>query len=115
LSQEFFHVKFSDLALMTRERIRWQLGWNHERAEMITSAIFVELLKTTRDIGAVPVFVYLPVLKDIEDLQDGLTHLFRERSLERSCENKFPAVASLNAVIKPVRGAKTLGRFTQDS
>src|SRR5260370_21656107 len=44
-----------------------------------------------------------------------LTHLIRERSLERSRENKFPAVASLNAVIKPVRERKTLGRFTQDS
>jgi len=86
LSQEFFHLKFFDLALMTRERIRWQLGWNHERAEVIASAIFDELLRTTRDIGALPVFVYLPVIKEIEDSQDGLTQ--HEEFLSRYCRQR---------------------------
>jgi len=72
LAREPYRLKCLDLAVMLRERIR-ALGRSEKRAREISSSIFDELVKTVRSNGAVPVFVYMPVLNEIIDPREGLT------------------------------------------
>lgn len=78
-----FRLKILDLVVMARERIRWVSGRNQQRAEEVAAAILDELIKTTRLGRAVPVFVYLPVLQEITDPEEGLTQ--HEEFLARYC------------------------------
>ncbi len=86
LAWEPFRLKILDLAVMAQERVRWVSGRNQRRAEEVTAAIFDELIKTTREGGAVPVFVYLPVLQEIADPEEGLTQ--NEDFLARYCRDR---------------------------
>lgn len=72
LAREPYRLKSLDLAVMLRERVGTYLGWNQNEAMEVTSSILDELVKTTRQHGAVPVFVYLPVWDQIYDLREAM-------------------------------------------
>jgi hypothetical protein len=95
LAWEPYRPKIFDLVVMAREKARWMLGWNQWRTDAITSAILDELVKTTRENGAVPVFVYLPVLQEIVNSQVGLTP--DEQFLDRYCQEKVVACLFLRS------------------
>jgi hypothetical protein len=61
-------AKALDLLVILREKVRWILGENETEARDLTRALLGEIIATTRSIGAVPVFVYLPVYEEIEPL-----------------------------------------------
>jgi len=86
LAREPYQLKCLDLAVMLRERVRVALGWNEKRAREISSSIFDELVKTVRNNGAVPVFVYMPVLNQIIDPREGLT--VNEEFLDSYCHRR---------------------------
>lgn len=96
LSRELYRPKIFDLAVMMRERVRSMLGWTQRKAELITSAIFDELVKTIRENGAVPVFVYMPVLQEIVNPQEGFTP--DEQFLDQYCQERGVACLFLRPV-----------------
>lgn len=67
LSNERYRSKLLDAGVMLLEKIRWNLGWNEDRAQERTAAILTEFAKTVHLMGATPVFVYLPVLKELDN------------------------------------------------
>lgn len=73
LAREPYRLKCLDLAMMLREQVDVVMGWNEKRAREISTSIFDELVKTARNNGAAPVFVYMPVLHQISDPREGLT------------------------------------------
>ena len=73
MAREPYRLKSLDMAVMLRERVGSYIGSNQKQARQITSAILDELVKTTREHGAVPVFVYFPVWDQIYDLREGMT------------------------------------------
>jgi len=85
LAREPYQLKCLDLAVMLRETVRVILG-NKKSAHEISSAIFDELVKTVRNNGAVPVFVYMPVLHQIIDPREGLTT--DEEFLDSYCQRR---------------------------
>jgi hypothetical protein len=60
LEQEIYRSRFFDVLYMLYEKIMWKSGVNAAKMEELTAAILDEIAKTSRDIGATPVFVYLP-------------------------------------------------------
>jgi hypothetical protein len=50
------------------QKIRKKAGIKQKEAEKITTAILDEMVKEIRHIGATPVFVYLPVYVELENL-----------------------------------------------
>jgi hypothetical protein len=66
LAHEPYRSKALDLLVILREKLRWSLGKNETEARDLTRALLDEIIATTRSIGAVPVFVYLPVGEEIE-------------------------------------------------
>ena len=68
LAQEPYRLKSFDLLEMLREKLRWSTGKNETQARNLTHSILDEIIATTRGIGAVPVFVYLPVYEEITPL-----------------------------------------------
>jgi len=75
-----------DLGVILLSRLRAKLGLDRKKAETITVALFDELVKVTRAIGAVPVFVYFPVLDEIANRDPGMTP--NERFLHFYCERR---------------------------
>jgi len=65
LAEESWRPKSLDILLMLREKIRWRLGENEAEARGVTRWLLGEIAGTARGIGAVPVFVYLPVNDEI--------------------------------------------------
>jgi len=86
LDREVYRSKALDLGVMLLSRLRAKLGLDRKRAETITIALFDELVKVTRSIGAVPVFVYFPVLDEIANRHPGMTA--NERFLLSYCERR---------------------------
>lgn len=68
LAREPYRLKSFDLMEIVREKLRWALGKNETEAQELTRPLFDEIIAATRSIGAVPVFVYLPVYEEIEPL-----------------------------------------------
>jgi len=92
LDQEIHRSKTYDIAVMLFERVRWKVGWNHTRARALARGIFDELVATTRQHQAVPVFVYLPVLTEIANTQLGMTadeRFLHDYCLERRIDCLF--------------------------
>ncbi len=106
MAWEPYRPKIFDLVVMARERVRSMVGWNQRRTEAITSAIFDELVKTTRENGAVPVFVYLPVLQETVNPQEGFTP--DEQFLNQYCQERGMACLFLRRVFleQVKKGAK---------
>jgi hypothetical protein len=68
LARESYRLKSFDLIEIVREKLRWALGKNETEAQELTRPLLDEIIAATRSIGAVPVFVYLPVYEEIEPL-----------------------------------------------
>jgi hypothetical protein len=68
LAREPYRLKSFDLMEIVREKLRWALGKNETEAQELTRPLLDEIIAATRSIGAVPVFVYLPVYEEIEPL-----------------------------------------------
>jgi len=86
LDREVYRSKALDLGVILLSRLRAKLGLDRKKAETITVALFDELVKVTRAIGAVPVFVYFPVLDEIANRDPGMTP--NESFLHFYCERR---------------------------
>jgi len=67
LAREPYRSRAIDLAVILREKIYWSSGVNERKARELTARILNEMIATTRSIGAVPVFVYMPVYEEVSD------------------------------------------------
>jgi hypothetical protein len=94
LASEPYRPKSLDMLLIMKEKLRWALGKNEADAQEATERLLHELIKTTRSIGAVPVFVYLPVNEEIEPFREfGITTnspavTVREQYLHGICDKE---------------------------
>lgn len=81
LKQEFFRLKIVDVLTMLHQKILWKSGVNAKKMEELTAAILAEIAATSTEIGATPVFVYLPDEVDDRALpgQNYLLDYCRER------------------------------------
>jgi hypothetical protein len=66
LAVEPYRPKALDLLQILREKLRWMVGKNETEAREVTKLLLAQIIATTRSIGAIPVFVYLPVHDEIE-------------------------------------------------
>lgn len=94
LAEEPYRPKSFDILFILKEKVRWALGKNEAEAREVTGRLLDEIAGTTRRIGAVPVFVYLPVNEEIAPLpQFGITTnspavASREQYLRGICEKE---------------------------
>lgn len=65
LKQEPYRSKALDVGIMLREKIKWSVGINDKEMWRVTDMILDQIVAATRQMGAVPVFVYLPVGNEI--------------------------------------------------
>jgi hypothetical protein len=99
LAEEPYRPKSFDILFILKEKLRWALGKNEADAREVTEQLLDQIVTTTRSIGAVPVFVYLPVNEEIAPLpQFGITTKSpavaeREQYLRGICEKeKLPCL-----------------------
>jgi hypothetical protein len=86
LEQDSHSVKFFDILTILYHHYMWNFGPNTERMKKITAAILDEIIETINGIGATPVFVYLPVGKDMRNLDEKMT--LREEYFFRYCRER---------------------------
>jgi hypothetical protein len=67
LAQEPYRSQAVDLGVMLRARITFKLGITGTKARNLTRLILDEIVATTHDANATPVFVYLPILGELQD------------------------------------------------
>ena len=84
LAQEPYRSKAVDTAVILNGKIRWALGLTERDARALTLPILDEIVATSRSIGAVPVFVYLPAYEEIDDLKDSMSE--QEQYLDNYCQ-----------------------------
>jgi hypothetical protein len=68
LTEEPYRPKALDLMVILGEKLRWNLGKNEVEAREVTWLLLDQITAATRSIGALPVFVYLPVYEEIQPL-----------------------------------------------
>jgi GDSL-like lipase/acylhydrolase family protein len=94
LAEEPYRLKSFDMLFILKEKVRWALGKNDAEAREVTEQLLDQIVSTVRGIGAVPVFVYLPVNEEIAPLpQFGITTnspavAEREQYLRGICEKE---------------------------
>ena len=106
LDQEPYRSKALDLILILRDKLLWTIGKTDTEARNLTAAILDGIVATTRNIGAVPVFVEVPVEKEIDDATDSLTR--SEQFLNTYCQDRGVACLFLRLRFRQEikRGAK---------
>jgi hypothetical protein len=111
LAEEPYHSKAVDLAVILREKIRWSLGMNEKDARELTRPILDQIVSTTRGIGAVPVFVYLPAYEEVDDLSSSMSD--HEQYLNNYCRERDVSCLFLRPRFRreAARGAKLESRF----
>lgn len=65
IRREFLRSKALDLLVIFYQNARWQWRSTQEEMETVTSALLREMAATSRAAGAVPLYVYLPVLGEL--------------------------------------------------
>jgi hypothetical protein len=65
INKEGFKLKFFDLLYILYQKCLWRFGLNTGKMETLTTAILDEMVATIKLSGAVPVFVYLPVISEL--------------------------------------------------
>jgi hypothetical protein len=75
-----------DMMHILTEMTRWRVGVNQARAEALTQAILDEIVRTAREIRAVPVLTYLPVIEELDDTSSVPSA--RERFLKTYCDSR---------------------------
>jgi hypothetical protein len=94
LAVEPYRPKALDILEILHQKLRWSLGENERDAREVTRLLLGEIIATTRSIGAVPIFVYLPINEEIEPFpQFSLTSNSppvpeREKYLQGICEEQ---------------------------
>lgn len=92
LAREPYWPKTLDMLEILDQKLRWAARKNEAEAESITRLLLDEIVRTTRGIGATPVFVYLPANDEIQPmsqhrLEGKLPSIqYREDYLRRICE-----------------------------
>src|SRR5271166_2128813 len=111
LAEEPYRSKAFDFAVILGEKVRWSLGMNEKAAKELTRPILNEIVATTRSIGAVPVFVYLPAYEEVDDLSDSMSA--HEQYLYDYCQDKGVACLFLRPRFRQEikKGAKLESRF----
>jgi hypothetical protein len=84
LARDRWRSRAWDAAHVVAEWLRWKSGANDRRAGLLTQAILDEIGRTARSVGAVPVFVYLPVLAELDD--SAATLSAHEQWLKAYCD-----------------------------
>ena len=84
LAREPYRSRAVDLGKILREKINWASGVNERKARELTGRILDEMAATTRSIGAVPVFVYMPVYDEVADSSTSRTS--REQYFYDHCQ-----------------------------
>ena len=84
---------------------------NEREAKELTTPILDEVVATTRSIGAVPVFVYLPAYEEVDDLSDSMSA--HELYLYDYCQHQGIACLFLRPRFREEikKGAKLESRF----
>ncbi|MFA5156668.1 MAG: SGNH/GDSL hydrolase family protein [Candidatus Omnitrophota bacterium] len=67
LKKEFYRLKVLDILNAIYKESRWKRGLDADEMYKVTQAMLVEMVKTIKAMGALPVFVYLPDGLDTED------------------------------------------------
>lgn len=93
IKQEPYRLKTIDLLSIIYQKIRKKAGIRQREAEKITTAILDEMVKDIRQIGATPIFLYLPVYKELENLNMPLNQ--GEKFLITYCINRKVQFLSL--------------------
>ena len=111
LAQEPYRSKAADFAVILTQKIRWALGMNQREARQLTRPILDEIVATTRSIGAVPVFVYLPAYEEVDDLSASMSK--HELYLYDYCgERNLPCLFLRPRFVQEIgKGAKLESRF----
>jgi hypothetical protein len=73
LAREPWRSKAVDLGIILREKIRWSLGSNEKEAKDLTRPILDQIVSTTRNLGAVPILVYMPAYEELNDTSTGMS------------------------------------------
>jgi hypothetical protein len=73
LAEEPYRSKAFDLTVILREKLRWNLGRAETEARGLTSSVLDDIIATARSIGAVPVFVHMPVYEELVLPENNLT------------------------------------------
>lgn len=68
LRRERYHLRIVDVATMLYDNFLSKSGKKTPEAEAVTAAILQELIRATKQIGALPIFVYLPTARESVDL-----------------------------------------------
>jgi hypothetical protein len=88
---EVYRSKGIDLGIILFEKLRWMFGINQKRSGEITKAVFEEIVAINRKIGAQTVFVYLPVLEELTNMDKSMTK--NEQFLFTYCkERRIPCL-----------------------
>jgi hypothetical protein len=66
LAAEPYRLKAMDAMVILRDKVRWSLGENEREARGVTAMLLDQIVRTTRSLGATPVFTYLPVYEEIQ-------------------------------------------------
>jgi hypothetical protein len=111
LAEEPYRSKAVDFSVILTQKIRWALGLTERDARELTVPILDDLVDTTRGIGAVPVFVYLPAYEELDDLSDSMSK--QEQYLDDYCRRRNIACLFLRPrfVEEARKGAKLESRF----
>jgi len=111
LAREPYRSKAWDVAFILREKIRWSLGMNEKEAMQLTRPILEQMVRTTRSIGAIPVFVYMPAYEEVDDLSDSMSA--HEQYLNAFCKEQDIACMFLRPRFRheALNGAKLESRF----
>jgi GDSL-like Lipase/Acylhydrolase family len=111
LAEEPYRSKAVDTAVILTQKIRWALGITERESRELTLPILDEIVSTTRSIGGVPVFVYLPAYEEIDDLSDSMSD--QEQYLYKYCrEQNLDCLFLRPRFVKEVRkGAKLESHF----
>ncbi len=83
---ELFRPKLLDVARMFQNKRAWQSGQNQSDMENITRALLVMMATTITDMGATPIFAYLPT--SAESVTPAGNHTAGEQLLLAFCKDK---------------------------
>ncbi len=111
LAREPYRSKALDVAFILREKVRWSLGRNEKEAMQLTRPILDQIVNTTRGIGAIPVFVYMPAYEEVDDLSDTMSP--HEQYLNAFCKERGIACMFLRPQFRreALNGVKLESRY----
>lgn len=81
--------------MILRDKLLWTVSKTGTEARNLTAPIFDAIVATRRNMGAVPVFVEMPVGAEIDDASESLTR--REQFLNTYCQERGVACVFLRS------------------